>query len=102
MADPVRMQVKFEPRALFVPALSLSSSTFGSVPVRTSNRHPSCAVPSVTGSTQAFLPSLVESMKDDTKGTITPFAAGSGERTVRAQSHAITVAFEPSGSVAFG
>ena len=60
------------------------------------------AAGSITGSTQAFLPSLVESMKDDTSGTIAPRAAGSGERTVRAHSQAMTVASDPSASRAFG
>ena len=68
----------------------------------TSKRQPSGAVEKITGSTQAFFPSLVESRKDDTSGTIAPNAFGSGERTVRAQSQAITVAWRPSGSVAFG
>jgi hypothetical protein len=57
---------------------------------------------SVTGSTHALLFSLVDSMNDETRGTIAPFAAGSGERTVRAQIHAMTVASEPSGSFGFG
>src|SRR4051794_39777213 len=101
MFAPVRTQRKVA-RADLVPAASLTTSAFDSAPVRTSNRHPSGAAGSITGSTQAFLPSLVESMNDDTSGTIAPLAAGSGERTVRAQSQAITVAFEPSGSVALG
>src|ERR1019366_4889195 len=63
---------------------------------------PSGAAGSITSSTHAFWPSLVESMKDDTSGTIAPLAAGSGERTVRAQSQAMTVASVPSGNPAFG
>ncbi len=56
----------------------------------------------MTGSTQAFRPSLVESMKDETSGTIAPWARGSGERTVRAHNQAMTVASVPSGRRAFG
>ena len=54
------------------------------------------------GKGQATFWGKLTSMKDDTSGTIAPLAAGSGERTVRAHSQAITVASEPSGDRAFG
>jgi hypothetical protein len=41
-------------------------------------------------------------MKLETSGTCAPFAAGFGLATVRAQSQAITVALEPSGSSTSG
>ena len=50
---------------------------------------------STTGSTHAFLPALVESQNDRTSGTCAPLAAGLGLATVRAHSHAITVASPP-------
>ncbi len=93
---------KCVPPAVFVPFFSCSSSVFPSAPARTSKRQPSGDAGSITGSTQAFFPSLVESRKDDTNGTIAPLARGSGERTVRAHSQAMTVDLLPSGSRAFG
>ncbi len=47
------------------------------------------------GSTQASRPFLELSTKLETSGTITSVYAGSGLGTVRAQIHAITVAFPP-------
>jgi hypothetical protein len=83
IAAPVRTQTKFDPRAVFVPFFSRSSSDFPSAPVRTSKRQPSGAAASIIGSTQAFFPVRVESRKEETSGTIAPLARGSGERTVR-------------------
>ena len=64
--DPVKTQEKACPFPVFVPVDKRSSSALLNRPARTSNRQPSGAAGSITGSTQAFLPSLVESMKDDT------------------------------------
>jgi hypothetical protein len=97
----VRIQVPPLLRPM-VPSLSFASSAFVSAPVRTSKRQPSGAAESITGSTHAFRSSLVDNINHETSGTMAPLAAGSGERTVRAQSQAITVASEPSGSLAFG
>src|SRR5450631_552050 len=95
------MQVPPALRETF-PFFSLSSSIFLRAPALTSKYQPSGEEGSTLGSTQAFLPSFVESMKEETSGTIAPFAAGSGERTVRAHSHAMTVASAPSESFTLG
>ena len=95
---PVRTHWKLALWAVFVPFFSRSSSAFDSAPVWTSKRQPSGASGSITGSTHAFRPSFVESMKEGTSGTLLPPARGSGERTVRAHSQAMTVASLPSGS----
>ena len=50
---------------------------------------------SITGSTYASLPFLVESMKVDASGTSTSAKAGLGLFTVRAHSQAITVSLRP-------
>ena len=84
------MHAKFAPRASFVPFFAFSGS-FG-LPIFTVNRYPPF---SITGSTYASLPSLVESMKVDTSGTSTSENAGLGLLTVRAQSQAMTVRFWP-------
>src|SRR5947209_1336826 len=72
-------------------------------PVRTSKRTV-LAVRSTTGSTQAFLPGLVESQNERTRGIRAP-QAGLGQITVRAHSQAMTVASPPPcsfGSLTFG
>src|SRR4051812_44643197 len=102
MAVPVKMHEKFAPRPVFVPFLRCSSSSFLSDPVFTSKRQPPLACGSITGSTQALLLALADSMNEEASGTIAPLAAGSGERTVRAHSHAMIVARDPSGSSIFG
>src|SRR5262245_55036467 len=103
MVAPVSTQEKFEPRpSPFVPVFSRASSSLVSLPLCTSNRQPSGAETSITGSTQALLFAILDTKKDETSGTMAPFAAGSGERTVRAQSQAITVASEPLGNFALG
>ena len=79
------------PRDSFVPAVAASAS--GGTPTFTPNRYPRS---SLTGSTYASFPFLVDSMKVDTSGTSTSAKAGLGLFTVRAHSHAITVSFRPS------
>src|ERR1044072_2743810 len=56
----------------FVPSFKRFSSDFVKGPVKTSKRYPSEALRSTVGLTQAFLPSFVDSMKDEIKGTIAP------------------------------
>ncbi|ETB14448.1 hypothetical protein O972_18210 [Mycobacterium avium subsp. avium 10-9275] len=61
-----------------------------------------CTLPSTTdGTTYASFPFFLPSHQERTSGMAIP-QAGLGQVTVRAQIHAITVARDPSGSVAFG
>src|SRR6185312_7491201 len=101
MGAPVNKHAKF-PREVLVPFLIRSSFSADNFPDLTSNRQPSGEVASSTGSTHDFVSPFEERRKEETSGTMAPLAAGSGDRTVRAQSHAITAASEPLGSFALG
>ena len=87
-------QTKSTPRPAFVPRLAAANSSAEIPPAFTVNRH----VPfsrSTSGTAMASLPFFDDSTKELANGTCTPRSIGSGEATVRAQSHAITVRLFP-------
>src|SRR5579884_3325697 len=77
----------------FAPRPTFGGSGAVPLPVLTSKRTV-FRFASTMGSTHAFLLGLVESQKECTSGICAP-QAGFGHFTVRAQSHAITVASPP-------
>src|SRR5262249_32130594 len=100
MAAPVSRQMKLAPRAALVPFLAASISPLLGLSLIV-NVHVILAR-STIGLTTASWPGFCERMNDDASGTKLPFARGSGLGTVRAQSHAMTLAFLPSLRVTLG
>ena len=94
------MHIKFEPRPALDPFFSLSSTPPPTIQSSLQNATHRVRRDRV-GSTHDLLAPLVESKNEETKGTIAPFAEGSGERTVRAHNHAMTVARRPIRQVCF-
>src|SRR4051812_22871831 len=93
-AAPQPMQVA--PEGAMVPAVSSAGAAFKSCPVAKLTCPPTTA-----GTTYASLPFFLPSHHERTSGMAMP-QAGLGQVTVRVQIQAITVAWEPSDSVAFG
>ncbi|RME96987.1 MAG: hypothetical protein D6773_16400 [Alphaproteobacteria bacterium] len=95
-------QRKFPPFAVFVPAATASGSS--GTPLFISKRYVPLLL-STTGCTQVSLPFFLHSQYDEISGTLTSRKEGFGHGTVRAQIHAMTVAFPPpysSGKSTFG